>query len=33
LEWNPVREQFVDDPGANLLLDRTYRAQWNYHDF
>ena len=33
LEWNPVREQFVDDPGANLMLDRTYRGQWNYRDF
>jgi len=33
LEWNPVREQFVDDPGANLMLDRAYRAPWNYKDF
>ena len=33
LEWNPVREQFVDDPGANLMLDRAYRGQWNYRDF
>ena len=33
LEWNPVIEQFVDDPGANLMLDRAYRGQWNYRDF
>ena len=33
LEWNPIREQFVDDPGANLMLDRAYRAPWNYRDF
>ena len=33
LEWNPVRERFVDDPGANLMLDRAYRGQWNYRDF
>lgn len=33
LEWNPVREQFVDDPDANLLLDRAYRGIWNYKDF
>jgi hypothetical protein len=33
LEWNPVREQFVNDPGANLMLDRAYRAPWNYRDF
>ena len=33
LEWNPVREGFVNDLGANLMLDRTYRAPWNYRDF
>lgn len=33
LEWNPVREQFVNDPDANLLLDRPYRGNWNYKDF
>jgi predicted dehydrogenase len=33
LKWNPVREQFVDDHGANLMLDRAYRGQWNYRDF
>ena len=33
LEWNPVREGFVNDPGANLMLDRAYRAPWNYRDF
>jgi hypothetical protein len=33
LEWNPVSEQFVDDHGANLLLDRAYRGDWNYRDF
>jgi predicted dehydrogenase len=33
LEWNPVREQFIDDPGANLMLDRAYRGHWNYRDF
>ncbi|MGA0897035.1 MAG: Gfo/Idh/MocA family protein [Flavobacteriaceae bacterium] len=33
LQWNPVREQFIDDPGANLMLDRAYRGPWNYRDF
>ena len=33
LEWNPVREGFVNDLGANLMLDRTYRAPWNYRNF
>ena len=33
LKWNPIREKFVDDPGANLMLDRAYRAPWDYRDF
>lgn len=33
LEWNPVLEQFVDDPGADLMLDRAYRGPWDYRDF
>ncbi len=33
LEWNPTLEQFVNDPGANLMLDRAYRGNWNYKDF
>ncbi len=33
LEWNPISEQFVNDPGANLMLDRSYRAPYNYRDF
>ena len=28
LKWNPKTEQFVDDPGANRLLDREKRAPW-----
>ncbi len=33
LKWDPVKEQFLNDPGANLMLDRAYRAPWNYRDF
>jgi predicted dehydrogenase len=33
LRWNPETEQFMDDPGANLLLDRAYRGDWDYRDF
>jgi len=33
LEWNPQSEQFIDDPGANLMLDRAYRGPWDYRDF
>lgn len=33
LEWNPVSEQFINDPGANLMLDRAYRGSWDYRNF
>jgi len=33
LEWNPQSEQFIDDPGANLMLDSAYRGPWDYRDF
>lgn len=33
LEWNPTLEQFVNDPGANLMLDRAYRGPWDYRNF
>lgn len=33
LKWNPVTEVFVNDPGANLMLSRSYRGAWNYRDF
>jgi predicted dehydrogenase len=28
LRWDPVKEQFVDDPEANRWLSRPYRAPW-----
>jgi predicted dehydrogenase len=28
LKWNPVKEEFVNDPNANNLLDRPRRAPW-----
>lgn len=28
LQWDPVREQFLDDPAANRLLARGLRAPW-----
>ncbi len=28
LKWDPAREQFVDDAGANALLSRPQRAPW-----
>ena len=33
LDWNPETEQFKNDVGANLMLDRAYRGQWDYRDF
>lgn len=33
LKWDPVDEKFINDPGANLMLDRTYRSPWNFRDF
>lgn len=33
LQWNPKSEQFINDPGANLMLDRSYRGPWDYRDF
>ena len=33
LKWNPLNEKFINDPGANLMLDRAYRSPWNYRDF
>jgi hypothetical protein len=28
LRWDPVREQFLDDPAANKELSREPRARW-----
>ena len=33
LNWNPNSEKFINDPGANLMLDRTYRGKWSYINF
>ncbi len=28
LRWDPLRNEFIDDPSANRWLDRPYRAPW-----
>jgi hypothetical protein len=28
LKWDPAKEQFVGDNGANQLIDATCRAPW-----
>ncbi len=28
LKWDPEKEEFPEDPGANLLLNRAYRRPW-----
>jgi hypothetical protein len=30
IEWEGAKEQIVNDPGANRLLNRAYRAPWQY---
>jgi hypothetical protein len=30
LKWDPVKEVFPEDPGANRLLHRAYRAPWRF---
>ncbi|MBW7892123.1 MAG: Gfo/Idh/MocA family oxidoreductase [Chitinophagaceae bacterium] len=32
LKWNPKKEVF-DDPWANMMISRPYRAPWNFRDF
>ncbi len=32
LKWDPKKERF-DDPTANLMVGRAYRAPWDYTDF
>ncbi len=29
LEWDPIREEFINDPGANRLMDRPRRGVWH----
>ncbi len=33
LLWNPEKEKFVGDSGADMMLDRAYRGKWDYTDF
>ena len=30
IEWDGDKEQIVNDPGANALLQRPYRTPWIY---
>ena len=30
IEWDGAKEQIVNDPKANDLLQRPYRAPWKY---
>ncbi|HQK95825.1 MAG TPA: hypothetical protein PLD23_20165 [Armatimonadota bacterium] len=29
LHWDPVREEFIDDPEANRWINKPYRAPWH----
>ncbi len=33
LKWNPEKEEFTGDRGANMMVDRAYRGKWDYTDF
>ena len=33
LKWNPHKEEFVGDRGANMMRDRAYRGKWDYTNF
>jgi hypothetical protein len=33
LKWDPRKEQFIGDPGANMMLTRAYRGNWNFLNF
>jgi predicted dehydrogenase len=33
LKWDPKKEQFIGDAGANRMLSRAYRGKWNFLDF
>ncbi len=33
LKWDPVKEQFIGDDFANMMLTRAYRGKWNFLDF
>lgn len=32
LKWDPKKEKF-DDPSANMMVSKPYRAPWNFNDF
>jgi len=33
LKWKPAHERFIDDDDANSMLTRSFRGDWNFHDF
>jgi predicted dehydrogenase len=33
LQWNPVKEEFVNDAYANMMLTRAYRGKWDFNNF
>jgi hypothetical protein len=33
LVWNPEKEKFEGDKGANMMLTRPIRGKWDFTDF
>jgi predicted dehydrogenase len=33
LQWNPEKEEFINDDYANLMRTRTYRGKWDFNNY
>jgi len=33
LQWDPQKEEFINDDGANLMRTRAYRGKWNFSNY
>lgn len=33
LRWKPAHEKFIDDDGANSMLTRPFRGQWDFNNY
>ena len=33
LQWNPDKEEFVNDDFANMMRTRAYRGKWNFNNY
>jgi hypothetical protein len=33
LQWNPEKEEFINDPYANMMRTRAYRGKWDFNNY